>query len=93
MVQQKEKYEELKEHYDSVHNMCIKQRNIIEEYALSVSRLSPCAEKWDFLKEELERLDNAVRNRYPEFNVAYGHDEIKSEKGNAIETCDDIDKE
>ena len=80
VVQQKEKYEELKESYESVHNMCIKQRNIIEEYSLSVSRLSPYAKKWDFLKAELERLDNSVRNRYPEFNVAYGHDEIKSEK-------------
>lgn len=80
VVQQKEKYEELKESYDNVHNMCIKQRNIIENYALSVRRLKPIAKKWDFLKAELERLDNAVRDMYPEFNVAYGHDEVKSER-------------
>ena len=77
--QLKEKYEELRKDCEAYFDLCNKRGNIIDEYALTVSRLSPFAQREKFLKDELERLDHVVRGRYPEFNVTFGHDDIKSE--------------
>lgn len=74
----KEKYEKLEESYDRLYHEANKQRYIIEQYALSVRRLSPHTQR-EFLKDEFERLENVVRGRYPEFNVTFGHDDTKSE--------------
>lgn len=74
----KEKYDELNERYDRLYTKSRKQEYIIDQYALSVRRLSPHVQREKYLKDELERLKNVVRDRYPEFNVEYGHDETKS---------------
>lgn len=72
-------YEELKADFDAYFDFCNKRGNIIDEYALTVRRLLPHAQREKFLKDELERLDHVVRGRYPEFNVTFGHDDAKSE--------------
>ena len=80
VVKLKKEYEELEEKFGRFYDMCNKQKNIIDEYALSVSRLSPHAQREKFLKDELERLDKAVRNKYPDFDVTFGHHDVKSVK-------------